>query len=237
MTNAFMSGRRHGSALRASLRASLRAVLGAVFLVGASALLTGCTTTERPPADSTATGASGAASDRVSTPDAGTLPAPVAPASSAAWQVRPDAVEGSRDGDRVIARVGASAADARSALGIAPAAPFAGGSCAFIEPGALPVRLYFMAVSDTLVRIDVRDSSVTTTEGARIGDSEARIRELYGSTVRTEPHKYTGPTGHYLIVTPAGNATHRIVFETDGQRVTMFRAGRLPEVEWVEGCS
>jgi hypothetical protein len=28
----------------------------------------------------------------------------------------------------------------------------------------------------------------------------------------------------------------RIVFETDGQRVTRFRAGRLPAVQYVEGC-
>jgi hypothetical protein len=27
------------------------------------------------------------------------------------------------------------------------------------------------------------------------------------------------------------------VFETDGQRVTNYRVGRKPEVQWVEGCS
>ena len=28
-----------------------------------------------------------------------------------------------------------------------------------------------------------------------------------------------------------------IIFETDGAEVTSFRAGRLPPVRWVEGCS
>ena len=30
---------------------------------------------------------------------------------------------------------------------------------------------------------------------------------------------------------------YRIVFETDGKRVLRFRAGKLPEVEYIEGCS
>ena len=30
---------------------------------------------------------------------------------------------------------------------------------------------------------------------------------------------------------------HRMVFETDGKRVKLIRAGRLPEVEYIEGCA
>ena len=41
---------------------------------------------------------------------------------------------------------------------------------------------------------------------------------------------------HYLK--PSDPALpYRLVFETDGERVTRYRAGRLPEVEWVEGCA
>ena len=94
-----------------------------------------------------------------------------------------------------------------------------------------------MFVSDTLVRVDVRDSSVTTMEGARIGDTEARIKEIYAGRVTTTPHKYTGPTGHYLTVSQPLMPGNLLVFETDGQRVTTFRMGRKPEVEWVEGCA
>ena len=47
------------------------------------------------------------------------------------------------------------------------------------------------------------------------------------------PHKYN-PGGHYITVTGAGS--NRIVFETDGSRVTNYRAGRSPEVEQVERC-
>jgi hypothetical protein len=36
---------------------------------------------------------------------------------------------------------------------------------------------------------------------------------------------------------PAGLTLHRIVFETDGQRVRSYRAGRRPTVASVEGCA
>jgi hypothetical protein len=76
---------------------------------------------------------------------------------------------------------------------------------------------------------------LATAEGARVGDSEARIKEIYGDRVTVQPHKYL-PNGHYLVVAAAGDAANRIVFETDGKVVTTYRAGRRPEVENVEGC-
>lgn len=145
------------------------------------------------------------------------------------WTLTLDGVHG--------VRIGMRSADVRSALGLAAVAPYAAGQCVYIDAASLPRRLYFMTQSDTLVRIDVRDSTVATREGARVGDSESRIKALYGSAVRVEPHKYTGPTGHYLIMTPQDDTTRLIVFETDGERVTMYRMGRTPEVSYVEGCS
>ena len=51
------------------------------------------------------------------------------------------------------------------------------------------------------------------------------------------PHKYL-PGGEYLTVRSASPADslRRMVFETENGRVTHFRAGRVPEVEWVERC-
>jgi hypothetical protein len=91
-----------------------------------------------------------------------------------------------------------------------------------------------MFAGDTLVRIE-SDSAVATDDGARVGDSEAAIDSLYGAGVQRRPHKYTD--GRYLIVPSPRDSALRLVFETDGARVTRFRAGRLPQVEWVEGCS
>jgi hypothetical protein len=110
-------------------------------------------------------------------------------------------------------------------------------SCGYVAPSTFPDSVSVMIVNDTAMRVDVRSSSVRTAEGAGIGDSEQRIQELYRGRVRVEPHKYTD--GRYLIVAPtaAADSAFRIVFETDGARVVLYRAGRLPAVQWVEGCS
>jgi hypothetical protein len=110
-------------------------------------------------------------------------------------------------------------------------------SCGYVAPATLPDSVSVMIVNDTAFRVDVRNAKVRTAEGAAIGDTEQRIGALYPGRLRTEPHKYT--SGRYLIVTPAdvADSAFRIVFETDGARVVNYRAGRLPSVLWVEGCS
>lgn len=97
--------------------------------------------------------------------------------------------------------------------------------------------LTFMIESGKIVRVDVRGHDVQTAAGARVGDSEERIEQLYPGRVRESPHKYTD--GHYLTVVPADTSAHRyrLVFETDGHVVTRYRGGALPQVEYVEGCS
>ena len=96
---------------------------------------------------------------------------------------------------------------------------------------------HFMVVNGQIARVDVNDSTISTVEGARIGDTEQRIMELYPNRVTVQPHKYSD--GHYLVITPSSPADSgfRIIFETDSQRVTTYRAGRMPEVEYIEGCS
>jgi len=109
--------------------------------------------------------------------------------------------------------------------------------CYYVVVDARP-GVAFMIVDGRIARLDVRQpASVQTAEGAGIGDTEARIHELYPGRVEVQPHKYSA--GHYLVVTPQAPAdsTYRMIFETDGTRVMSYRTGRLPEVGWVEGCS
>lgn len=84
-------------------------------------------------------------------------------------------------------------------------------------------------------RVDIDSAGTLTREGAGVGDGEARVDSLYGKRLQVQPHKYT-PEGHYLIVTSERDSTFRIVFETDGQHVTRYRAGRRPAVDFVERC-
>jgi hypothetical protein len=128
-------------------------------------------------------------------------------------------------------------ANARDALGLNVTladAPGADQACAYVRSGRLPAGVGVLAIKGEVARIDVDSGRVATLEGVRIGDPEARVREVYANRVKQEPHKYETP-GHYLIVTPADQG-YRIIFETDGKAVTSYRAGRMPEVEWVEKC-
>lgn len=127
-------------------------------------------------------------------------------------------------------------ADARAALGGELPEP-ANRECDHVKPPRGPRGVLIMTVAGQVARVEVSDTTVATAAGARVGDTEARINALYPGRVQTGPHKYVD--GHYLVVRRGAGADsiHRLVFETDGQRVTRYRGGRLPEVEWVEGCS
>jgi hypothetical protein len=111
--------------------------------------------------------------------------------------------------------------------------------CYYVKPKNSPQVIGFMVTNGRIARVDVwQNRQITTLSGAKIGDSEARIRSLYPGRIQTTPHKYV-PNGHYLTFVPkdASGRNYRVVFETDGQKVTSFRAGKLPEVQYVEGCS
>lgn len=134
------------------------------------------------------------------------------------------------------AQVGTPLAAAAAALGATPDTTAARGGCGYLRPAASPgVRV--MVNEGQVARVDVDSAGIRTAEGAGVGDAEARVRELYAGRVVESPHKYTD--GRYLTVTPqaASDSAFRLVFETDGSKVVRYRAGRLPEVEWVEGCS
>jgi hypothetical protein len=135
-------------------------------------------------------------------------------------------------------RAGMTLPDARRALGAPLPDPSPGAeSCSHVPVGGAPGEVLAMIVDGRVARIEVKGGAVATDRGARVGDSEARIDTLYAGRVRREPHKYT--EGSYLIVAPEAPAdsAHRLIFETDGARVVQYRAGLLPAVAWVEGCS
>jgi hypothetical protein len=109
-------------------------------------------------------------------------------------------------------------------------------ACTYGKASSLPAGVNVMVEGGKVVRVEVRRGDVATSAGARIGDSEERIKTLYPG-VSVTPHKYTSG-GHYVTVVPASAAdsAYRIIFETDGKRVTNYRAGTRPQIEYVEGC-
>lgn len=141
-------------------------------------------------------------------------------------------------------RVGMTVDEARAALGGDFVVGGQGGGaepqgCEYAWSAAAPAGLAFMVEGGRVVRVDVGDSSaVATRMGARVGDTEEQVRALYGGRVQIQPHRYV-EGGRYLVVLPVEprDGRLRMVFETDGERVTRYRAGTTPQVEWVEGCA
>jgi hypothetical protein len=134
-------------------------------------------------------------------------------------------------------RVGMTFAQADSALG----GRFAVGDsldpgCDYANIQGVARAVHFLVGNGRIGRVDVRDSSVATSRGVRVGDPESRVLQLYPGT-RATPHEYVD--GHYLTVRPGAprDTTHFIVFETDGRVVTKYRAGISPWVHYIEGCS
>jgi hypothetical protein len=140
-------------------------------------------------------------------------------------------------------QVGMTAAQAKLALGhfkVVPSdstAPADSMACTYAISARLPAGVKVMMEGARVVRVEVDSGRAATAEGARIGDTEARIQQLYPGRVTVGPHKYTD--GHYLTVRPAdaSDNMHLLVFETDGKVVLSIRGGQKPQVEYVEGCS
>lgn len=192
-----------------------RLVTNAIAMIAAVACTGGA---DRAPADST--------------PAATARPQPAEPPASAVAELRVT--------PRGIGPIqaGTPLGDAAAATGGALIASAAADSsaCTYAEWRGGPAGVRVMIEDARIARVDVDSGSTATDTGARIGDSEERIRSLYPGRVAVTPHKYT--TGHYLTVTPpaAADSGFRLVFETEGERVVRYRAGRRPPVEYVERC-
>ena len=100
---------------------------------------------------------------------------------------------------------------------------------------------WYMFENGRLVRIDIEagtgDKPVpphATAARILLGSTEADVKKAYAHVV-VEGHPYN-EHGHYLRVDTVPKKAG-FIFETDGKRVTSFRAGVYPALDYTEGCS
>jgi hypothetical protein len=112
-------------------------------------------------------------------------------------------------------------------------------ACAYLATRRTPDQIGLMFSRGRLVRADVHAPGIRTAAGAQVGDTEARIRDLYGSRITVRPHHYPPAGAHYLMFTAIEPADRgfQMLFETDGSVVTRFRTGTVDAVGQVEGCA
>jgi hypothetical protein len=91
-----------------------------------------------------------------------------------------------------------------------------------------------MIIDGRVVRIELL-GTLHTLSGARIGSTEAELRQLYGSRLDVQPHKYDekGRTITYR----SGDGANGLRFETSSGKVTAIQAGPWEHLNYVEGCS
>jgi len=107
-------------------------------------------------------------------------------------------------------------------------------ACSYAQWRGGPTGVRVMVEAGRLARVDVDSLGVATAAGAQVGDSEERVLSLYSGRTRVIPHKYE--RGHYVTVLDQADSTFALVFETVDGRVKRYRAGKRPQVEYVEGC-
>lgn len=136
-------------------------------------------------------------------------------------------------------RIGMNPQEANIAAGFGLPLEFIDDSCYYLLAEPVLDNVGFMVADGTIARVDIwPGSNITTRSGARIGMTEAQIIGLFGDKIEASGHPYvTG--GKYLTFVPTDEVdkNFRVIFETDENGiVTSYRAGRLPEVGWIEGC-
>ena len=133
-------------------------------------------------------------------------------------------------------RAGMTLAELRGALDSVRFSDPDSARCAYPKFAGLPEGVWVMVEQGVVGRVDVQKGDVATAEGIRIGDDSAKVRSTYGARMSVVPHKYTD--GRYLEIATPGDTLHLIVFETNAQGIVLrYRAGKLPQVRYVESCS
>ncbi len=137
-------------------------------------------------------------------------------------------------------KLGSSVEEAKKAwAGELGGKPGEAGGCYHLVPKWVkkPSDFSFMIEGDKFVRYDVGTDKEIAPGGGKVGMSADELKKLYGDALQAMPHKYV-QGGQYLSIAARGVAPSKLVFETDAAgKVSAWRVGLVPQVDYVEGCS
>lgn len=95
----------------------------------------------------------------------------------------------------------------------------------------------YMVEHGRITRVDLGGrgvkSVIKTASGIGLGSSIAEIKRAYGSRGKWHPNAYDDEPVFEIKSVDSKSA---ILFETERGRVIRIHAGRLPSVEYIEGC-
>ena len=102
----------------------------------------------------------------------------------------------------------------------------------YAEKGFEGVSL--MVQNGKITRLELSSSSVQTLSGIKIGDSTTRLKQVFGTRLEIEQHKYDDDGFYYFVWEQSKR--HGVKFEIGGGRVTEIYAGD-ESIQYVEGCA
>jgi len=105
--------------------------------------------------------------------------------------------------------------------------------CHYRQPRRLP-GLQVMVENGVVARFDTKDPQYATQNGVRVGDTLERVKAAFGRGLLIAPHQ-VDPKGLLLAIYNT-ERTIGLVMEMHGGKVTQIRSGRVPAVDYVEGC-
>lgn len=114
--------------------------------------------------------------------------------------------------------------------------PAAGATCTYFYPvwSRTPPDLGFMFEEGKFVRYDVATAKELAPGGGKVGMDKAELARLYGDRGETSPDKYD-PAASTFRVRGEGDAAAVFAIGADG-KVSKWRVGVSPQVDYVEGC-
>ena len=99
-----------------------------------------------------------------------------------------------------------------------------------------PAAFRLMIIDDRVARIELTGvTGLRTFSGVGIGTTETALKNIYGSRLDVQPHKYL--EGGHAITLRSGAGTEGLRFETVKGAVTAIQAGPWEHLNYVEGCS
>ena len=206
-----------------------------LLAVALVAVLAACSANRAPATDTTAPNDDATASD--APPATGTPPPTTEPGTPPADPAASASFTGYGD-----VKFGTAAADMEKAWGgkLTMVGKEFNPDCYFMTPAwvKVPAEFNFMIGDGKFTRFGTESPKYAAPGGGRVGMSKAGIARLYAA-VEAQPHKYTD--GEYLRVKDPAGGAGVLVFETDAKgdaaKVTEWRVGVPPQVDYVEGCS
>jgi len=111
--------------------------------------------------------------------------------------------------------------------------------CSYYKPANGPEGVTFMVTSGRIATVEIDTNKIVTNYGAKIGDSESLIKSLYPAGQIQTARLANSEQGKSWTVQPSSFAEKnlRLVFvSTNGKAVTRMMAGKVPEVNYIEGC-